>query len=474
MYNIYIHPLAAIPGPKLWAMSRVPCEFANLSGGIIKKIDFLHEKYGEIVRTGPDTVCFNNPDAWSEIYTQKSGQMLFPKDPVRHTRELWINGAPEIFTAENIDHPRLRRMLNPAFTNKALREQEPLIQDNVSLLIRKLQQQVGDGTSTLDIDKWINWTTFDLIGDLAFGETFDCMKNGGYHPWVALIFSSVRTVSMLGSIKQWPYLDALWELMISGLWNRAMRRFQSLVIEKVDRRLSKNSSRGDFLQSILEHKDPAEKMTRDELYSNSALLVMAGTETTATAVSGVVYHLARHPHILIPLQQEIRDKFGAESDMTFKAVAEISSLMAILNESMRLYPSVPATNPRRIPPGGARVMGQWLPEKVCQIKNVSIFGSSLSSTRQMSVYTSGLRIVRPGTFETQILSILLAGKVTLYIWRIGEQFSNRLAWDLRVVLASSLHMPRCNLFWFACFGDLTSRWQTKRLSGQIRRSTGFG
>ncbi|KAH6663130.1 cytochrome P450 [Halenospora varia] len=348
IYNLYFHPLAGIPGPRTWAMSRALCELASVRGRILKEIAALHEKYGEIVRIGPDS----------------PGKVLFPKDPLRHTRELWINGAPDVFTAEDSDHPRLRRLLNPAFSSKALREQEPLVQGNVALLIKRLTEQMGqDKTAIVDMNEWINWATFDLIGDLAFGETFDCLKDGGYHPWVALICGSVKAVSILGSIKQWPWIDRVWQLVIGGFWIRAIRHFHKLVIEKVDRRLSRTTGRNDFLTSILEHKNTENQMTQDELYSNSALLVMAGTETSATTLAGTIYHLARNQHVLIPLQKEIRTTFASEKDMTFRAVSEISNLLAVLHESMRMYPSVAVTNPRRVPEGGAYVAGKWLPEK---------------------------------------------------------------------------------------------------------------
>lgn len=364
-YNLYFHPLAGIPGPATWAISRAPAEISNVRGRILKDIAVLHEKYGEIVRIGPDSVCFNNPDAWTDIYMQQAGKIIFPKDPLRHTRELWINGAPDIFTAEDKDHPRLRRLLNPAFSPKAIREQEPLIQANVALLIKRLQDQIGaDSTACVDMNKWMNWTTFDLIGDIAFGESFGCLRDGGYHPWVALICGSVKAVSILGSIKQWPWIDAVWQLIIGGFWIRAMRQFHRLVIEKVDRRIARKTERNDFLKFIMEHEGTSKGMTEDERYSNAALLVMAGTETSATTLAGTLYHLTRNPHVLIPLQMEIRSVFTSEENITFKGVLEIPNLLAVLHESMRMYPSVAVTNPRRVPPGGAYVAGTWLPESV--------------------------------------------------------------------------------------------------------------
>jgi hypothetical protein len=43
-----------------------------------------------------------------------------------------------------------------------------------------------------------NFTTFDIIGDLAFGEPFGCLKNEKFHDWVALIFETIK----IGAIEQ--------------------------------------------------------------------------------------------------------------------------------------------------------------------------------------------------------------------------------------------------------------------------------
>ena len=87
------------------------------------------------------------------------------------------------------------------------------------------------------------------------------------------------------------------------------------------------------------------------------LLVIAGSKTSATALSGTLYHLARNPHVLDPLQAQIRTHFETEADVTFESFAKIPDLLAALKESMRMYPSTPINTPRKVPKGGATVAG---------------------------------------------------------------------------------------------------------------------
>lgn len=342
-----------------------------MRGRILKDLTIVHAKYGEVVRVAPGILSFIHPSAWPDIYAHNSSRLPFPKDPLRYTKDTYIDGHPDVFAANDADHPRLRRILQPLFSEKAVREQEPLIQAVVDLLISQLRKRTGSSiadsptSSVVDIATWMNLTTFDLIGDLAFGETFGCLARGSYHPWVALIVSSIKTLTILGAIKQFPWLDRIWQFLISGFWMRATRQHRRLVIEKVDSRLKRKTTRKDYTEFILQHQNSKdEKMSKGEMYSNLSVFIMAGSDTSATALSGTLYHLAKNPHELMALQAELRAKFNTEADITFESFAAIPTLLAALKESMRLYPSQPIFTPRKVPKGGAQVAEKLIPEGV--------------------------------------------------------------------------------------------------------------
>ena len=44
----------------------------------------------------------------------------------------------------------------------------------------------------MNMAAWYNWTTFDLVSDLVFGESFHCPETIDYHPWIFYIFKAVR------------------------------------------------------------------------------------------------------------------------------------------------------------------------------------------------------------------------------------------------------------------------------------------
>lgn len=97
-----------------------------------------------------------------------------------------LTDAENILIANDSSHSRMRRQLAHAFSERALRSQESYLKHYVDLLISKLRAE-SDAGQPADMVKFYNFTTFDVLGDLAFGESFGCLESGGYHPWVRII-----------------------------------------------------------------------------------------------------------------------------------------------------------------------------------------------------------------------------------------------------------------------------------------------
>lgn len=100
------------------------------------------------------------------------------------------------------------------------------------------------------------------------------------------------------------------------------------------------------------------------LSTNAFLLVIAGSETTATTLSGATALLLSHPNILEKLQQEVRSSFKSADEITITSVNKLYYMLAILNEALRLYPPVTSGLVRTVPPGGEQVAGRYVPEGV--------------------------------------------------------------------------------------------------------------
>jgi cytochrome P450 len=187
-----------------------------------------------------------------------------------------------VCAVDNATHARQRRLLSHAFSEKALKDQEGLIGGYVDTLITKLRIAVRHGSSAVDIKSWMNFTTFDITGDLMFGESFECLKDSQLHPWIELLFSSMKAIAFIGVVNQFPALKGLLDLLLPREMKRVGEEHFELSARKVDRRLEANISRPDFISAILQnglseeqgqYHDNERIMTRAEIHSNSFMWV---------------------------------------------------------------------------------------------------------------------------------------------------------------------------------------------------------
>lgn len=97
---------------------------------------------------------------------------------------------------------------------------------------------------------------------------------------------------------------------------------------------------------------------------NASVLILAGSETTATLLSGATFLLGSNRDALAKLSHEVRSSFNSEDEITLISVNKLDYMLACLNESLRLYPPVAIGLPRLVPTGGHEIAGYWVPEDV--------------------------------------------------------------------------------------------------------------
>ncbi|KAL2261273.1 hypothetical protein VTK26DRAFT_4494 [Humicola hyalothermophila] len=359
VYRAFLHPLAKVPGPKLFAFWDLPYLYYSLRGEWPRKLKQLHDRYGPVVRFTQDNVSFNVPGAWKTIYGHRMpGQESFPKDRKMYRKT--VSGYPNIVIANDEDHRRHRRLISHAFSEKALRGQEGVMQHYVDRLIARLTEKARAG-EVVDLVRWYNFTTFDLIGDLAFGEPFGCLEDGKYHPWVAMIFQNIKLGVFNEILRRYPALDFLRSVLLPPRLVRSRMQHWALSQQTARRRIeSGNVTREDFMSYILRHNDD-KGMSTGEVIENANVLIIAGSETTATLLSGTTFYLLTNPDKYEKLVKEIRGAFEKEEDITLLTVGELKYLTAVFEEGFRMYPPIPFAVPRRTPLKGEYIEGYWIP-----------------------------------------------------------------------------------------------------------------
>ncbi|MCJ1314166.1 hypothetical protein MMC25_007846 [Agyrium rufum] len=271
----------------------------------------------------------------------------------------------------------MRKSLNHAFSERSLKNQEGLVIELIDELIQQLGTY-GLAEDGVDVVKWFELATFDIIGSLAFGESFDGLRSGGHHFWTALITKALRQGVVADAMNRFPYLGKAIRALIPGTIARITKDtkiHEEYTMSLVERRLQKPTGRPDFLTRMLEARE-TEEISDVQLAAHSSDFVTAGSETTATTLSTIMYYLLHNPSILHKLEHEVRSAFVKYEDITSASAANLKYMHAIALEGMRIYAPLPLGLPRVVPKGGDTVDGHFLPAGV--IVSTSPVAASLS------------------------------------------------------------------------------------------------
>lgn len=293
-----------------------------------------------------------------------------------------VNGVDSLILIKNdAEHARVRKIFSPAFSDRALTQQEPLFTKYIDQLVQILKESSKDNSTqgkaaTVDLVRLYSFTTFDVMGDLTFGEPLHMLTNGDYDPWTRTIFGSLKAGLRLNLIQTfYPAAAKLLYPIFETLFSEMRFRLFETNVQRVTKRLEKGrqSSGVDLWDLILKQEDQGKKgLTRGEMDSNASTFMIAGTETTATLLSGLTYLLLENTDCLAKLVGEIREAFIKEEQITMEAVAKLPYLKACINEAFRLYPPVAAGLPRLTPADGSTVCGVWVPPGVSLSLSLSL------------------------------------------------------------------------------------------------------
>lgn len=121
-------------------------------------------------------------------------------------------------------------------------------------------------------------------------------------------------------------------------------------------------------------------MSFEKLSANAEILVLAGSETTATLLSGCTYLLLTNSDKMEKLKDEVRSTFASDSEISASTVNRLSYMLAVLNEALRLYPPVTSNLVRVVPHGGDRISDLWVPEGVRTSPDPSTFSPHVERT----------------------------------------------------------------------------------------------
>ncbi|KAL4861803.1 hypothetical protein BDV12DRAFT_59287 [Aspergillus spectabilis] len=379
IYNFFFHSLRCYPGPKLWAITNIPWNYYNLRCRLPFRLLELHNQYGPVVRISPGQLSYNSPASWKGVYSG-TGTTENLKDLHQGfgiPQEADPNEWP-MTVSDTSKHRRIRRALLPAFSERALRDQTPLIKSYIDLLITRLRERADKGPE--DINTWVNRFTFDTLGHFCFGTSFGALEDSKTPDAVDVLSESGGYLPISQFAIQYG-LTRILALFAPTAMVNTMKEFNrvttGLVQGVMDQMKAGATSSGLFLSYVLEDPEAKKHISQKEASIEGRMILTAGAETTTSAITGSLYYISKNPATYQEIVKEIRSTFSSEDQMTNEAVAALKYTNAVLKESLRLYPPVPGTIPRVTPASGAQILGQYVPGNT--IVGVSPFSASRSA-----------------------------------------------------------------------------------------------
>ncbi|KAK3215581.1 hypothetical protein GRF29_8g424887 [Pseudopithomyces chartarum] len=357
VYNLYFHPLSSYPGPPLWCALRLPYVIRAVQGRLVYDMLDLHKRYGPVVRVAPNELSLAYEGVWDDVLGGTYDNELPRWKPFYRVQP---NQKQMIFTAPPDEHSKMRRALSYGFSDRGIREMESRMGRMLSKMLCRLadvcdqdrtkptaNKQSEATSGVVDLTKWCNFMTFDMIGELAFGESFECLE---------------KLTGIIGLLGFYPKFQDLLLNVFGGVICRRMDFHQKHSRAAIERRAMKPDRKDLLTEPLKQTQMQAEPEAWDDLAMNAGVLVVAGSETTATTLTAVLFFLLTNKEAHERLVTEVRNAFANEDEISIASVNKLEYLLACLNETMRILPAVPVGLPRMVPKGGRIMNGKLVPE----------------------------------------------------------------------------------------------------------------
>ncbi|KAI0468148.1 cytochrome P450 [Xylaria cf. heliscus] len=337
IYLVLLHPLHEYPGPFLAKLTDWYAGSHVFRKDIHLTTHETHVKYGSVVRLAPNRLVFNTVTAFRDIYKNDRVSKSYTYRP------RWARIPPNTFTALNKTvHRGKRRIISAALSERATKSLEPLVMKQLDIYLEGLLK-ASQASEPTNFTNRARWLALDIIGNISFGYQLETQTSEENH-FVAnaidfglyrsnilhhLYYLSIFSLHKITDTVIFQYQEKYWHLLEKMIEARVAR--------------GKDGDR-DFYSFISELGAEEGGIRRGELFSEATIIMVAGSDTTATALSATFFYLARNPECYEKLCSEIRSTFTSGQDIrTGPQLASCRYLRACLDEGMRMSPPVPGT-----------------------------------------------------------------------------------------------------------------------------------
>ncbi|KAI9146799.1 Cytochrome P450 monooxygenase TRI4 [Paramyrothecium foliicola] len=341
IYNLYFHPLAHFPGPKVAAAGYLYEFWYDVikDGVYLWKIQEMHEKYGPIVRINPRELHIRDSSYYSQIYAGGGRRVNKDLDAVA----AFSVPRASLATVEHDLHRTRRGILGPYFSKRAVSSLDSTINTKVNRLCDRLSA-IAAQDEIVDLDAAFAALTADIITQYFYGETPDYLGSPNFK-------FKVRDAIM--GLIGWYHFSRFFPLVantIKQLPIPVIRRIQPGAADLLSSQLeirekiltgiangSHKASKAVILEAFKNEHVPSAEASIDRLQDEGTTIIFAGTETTARALSIIVFHMLQDKDHLRQLRAELEAVWPSNGeDITSTALEKLPYLTGAVNEGLRL------------------------------------------------------------------------------------------------------------------------------------------
>ena len=297
------------------------------------------KRYGDIftMRVNFLVIFVSNPQALQQILSNDTNEFEAPGDLNLILEPLM--GKHSVITISGAQHQRQRQLLMPPFHGERMRAYSQVINDVTEGIMS--QWQIDKPFSVRSATQAI---TLRTIMQAVFG-LYHTPRAQRLEKLLGEVLDKASTPLSV-TFLYLPFLQK--DFGPLSPWGRHIRRqhkVDQLVYEEIrERRENPDPSRTDILSLLMAACDEeGQPMTDEELHDELMTLLIAGHETTATALAWALYWIHKLPAVREKLLEEL-DRLGDDPDPSI--IFKLPYLNAVCCETLRIYPVAMLTFPR--------------------------------------------------------------------------------------------------------------------------------
>lgn len=306
----------------------------------------LHLQHGPVVRIGLNELSFSNAVTANQIYGHDPRLV---KAPVYNA--LGNGVVPSLFDGIIPSvHRERRRILAPIFAKTNVEKEEARVVIALGHFVDLLRRKRG---RSLNMALWCRTLALEISASIFLDEQLGLLASDTPHQYASDLDSAMAMSGVkwyipwaIPIMKRLPFA-ALRDFAESPnrLYGFALRGLQSYIDRFGLEGLTESSRAvGKLFQADLND---------DELSSELAGMLLAGTEPTGTTMAFALWRLAVHPEWQQALRQELlttvqEDQHSEVIVPTWNCIKDLKLLNAFITESLRLHPSAPGSLPRLV------------------------------------------------------------------------------------------------------------------------------